>query len=72
MIFELKMETVETMGIVSRREINEYGRMSVEMKRRAGFVGSGCDSKVTVDVYILCLMSEGLVDPMEKLGRDEV
>ena len=72
MIFKLKMGTVETRGIVSRREIDGYEKMSVEMERRAGCVGSGCDSKVSVDVDILCVMSEGLVETMEMLGRDEM
>ena len=69
--FKLKMGTVETRGIVSRREIDGYERMSVEMKRRAG-VGSGCGSKVSVDVDVLCVVSEGLVETMEMLGRDEM
>ena len=70
--FKLKMGTVETRGIVSRREIDGYERMSVEMKRRAGCVGSGCGSKVSVDVDVLCVVSEGLVETMEMLGLDEM
>ena len=57
---------------MSRREINGYERMSVEMKRRAGFVGSGCESKVSVDVDVLCVVIEGLVETMEMLGQDEM
>ena len=57
---------------MSRREVNGYERMSVEMERRAGCVGSGCDSKVSVDLDVLCVVGEGLVEPMEKLGRDKM
>ena len=46
--------------------------MSVEMERGARCGGSGCDSKISVDVSILCVMSEGLVETMEMLGRDEM
>ena len=66
------MRTVDTRGIVRRREVDGYERMSVEMERRAGCVGSGCDSRVSVDVDVLCVVNGGLGEAMEMLGRDEV
>ena len=43
--------------------------MSVEMERRAGCGGSGCDSKISVDVDIMCVVNEGLGEAMKMLGR---
>ena len=70
--FKRKMRTVKRSEIVRRREVDGYERRSVEMERRAGCGGSGCDSKSRVDVDVLCVVNEGLGGTMEMLGRDEV
>ena len=46
--------------------------MNDEMERRAGCGGSGCDSKISVDVDTLCVVSEGFGEAIVILGRDEV
>ena len=66
------MRTVKTRENARRREVDGYERMSVEMERRAGGGGSGCDSKISVNVDVLCVVNEGLGEAMEMLGRDEV
>ena len=49
------------------REVNEYARVSVEMQKEGGYGEAGCDTTISVDGDVLCVVNEGL-ERMRKMG----